>query len=112
LSPEELACTKACKDVTLEDVFENPEWKEMGVRINYDYDKGFPWKHTIQHLGTADAHLAKAFGIGDQAVFCLGGEGCPPPEYDTRIEPDDVEEYEMWEWELKDVNKSLKKLRF
>jgi hypothetical protein len=80
LSPEELAKMKDCKDMTLREVFENPEWRRLGVEVEYEYDKGDCWEHRIQFLGVAEPYLGMAMGLGEQKIFCFGGEGHPCSE--------------------------------
>lgn len=78
LRPEEAAKMRACGAVTLDHVFERPEWRELGVNVEYRYDFGDNWEHQIQFLGAAEPHLSKAMGQGaDQKIFCFGGEGHP-----------------------------------
>jgi hypothetical protein len=75
MTPEEFAKMRDVKKVTLSDVFEKAEWRQLGVEIEYEYDKGDCWEHRIQFLGEAEPYLGMAMGLGEQRIFCFGGEG-------------------------------------
>lgn len=60
------ATMKAFGDVRLNEVFDKPEWRRLGVAVTYQYDMCDDWEHFIHFLGPAEPHLSTAMGLGNE----------------------------------------------
>ena len=79
--PDDLrAESKAESEVTLADVYEDPEWKDKAL-IDYEYDHGDSWNHHLALLGRATPGTNAQFGAPDNVkILCLDGQGHPAAE--------------------------------
>lgn len=79
--PDDLrAESKAESQVTLADVYENPEWKDK-AQIDYEYDHGDSWNHHLALLGRTTRGTNAQFGAPDDVkILCLNGQGHPAAE--------------------------------
>ncbi|KAF2140855.1 uncharacterized protein K452DRAFT_298936 [Aplosporella prunicola CBS 121167] len=71
---------KKSAEYKLRDVYGADAYKGK-VEIQYEYDMGDSWRHSIVLLGVADPTLRRIMGIPPEVrVVCLGGEGHPVAE--------------------------------
>jgi len=117
----------------LSDVFENEKYKNK--YIEYTYDFGDSWEHSVLLFGRAEEAVSSDF------IFCIGGEGAPvaedvggPPGWEHlkdvvkryqrkgKLDTDDKHliqwfknqrngGVEVWDWNLQDVNRKLSTMR-
>lgn len=117
------------KTTKLSDVFENEKYKNKYIEYTYDFGDG--WEHSVLLFGRAEEAVSSNF------IFCIGGEGAPVAEDCGGVTgwehlKDVVKRYqrkgkltsedrrlidwfkdqrqgvcEVWDWDLEGVNKGL-----
>lgn len=72
---------KKTSELTLRDMYEGDAYDKDKVEVQYEYDMGDSWRHTIAFLGRADPSLRRVMGVPPEVrAVCLGGEGHPVAE--------------------------------
>ena len=117
----------------LSDVFENEKYNNK--YIEYTYDFGDSWEHSVLLFGRADEAVSSDF------IYCMGGEGAPVAEdvggvpgwehlkdvvrrYQRKGKLDSEDKHlinwfkdqrhggcEVWDWDLQAVNEKLSAIR-
>lgn len=103
------------KQTTLADIYEKDLDGQPGykARIFYLYDFRDNWYHELAYLGKANPAIEQPMGIQmgikkGQKIVCLSGEGRPAVEH---THDDDPEIDDLYEWDITQVNKLLKKIK-
>lgn len=132
--------SKKESDFTLANSFDGEEYRDK-VMVQYEYDMGDGWEHSITFLGRAQPSMRKAMGIlEDIQTLCLGGEGHPCAEdcggpsgwqnlkevfnKKGKKDPDGLKEWyrgdcdngdpkglDPYKWEILDVNDILQQIK-